>query len=102
MEAYRTAHSLYIETHPHSDLTELDFKHQAAHFVAEACIVCLGPVFQEVSPLHLAQKVAMYCRMARTCASIPHSDVEPNFKNAENAAKQIIADQFDILSNFSN
>ena len=46
--AYHAVHSVYVATHPQSGFSELDFRKQAAHFVAEACMVCLAPTYQEV------------------------------------------------------
>lgn len=91
--AYQSVHSLYVETHPRSDLSELDFKRQAAHFVTEACLVALSPVYEGEQPVNLAQKTAMYCRMARTCASMKHDQEQADFSgvaeqiNAHNQAQ---------------
>jgi hypothetical protein len=99
--AYRTAHSVYVETHPRSGFAELDFDRQAGHFVAEACVTCLGPMYQEATTHHLAQNVAMYCRMARTCSSIAHKADKPDFSSVELAAEAIMKDQYAILNEFT-
>lgn len=77
--AYHAVHAIYVESNPHSDLSELDFGRQAAHFVAEACLVCLSPLYEKAATCRLAHKVAMYCRMARTCASLRHDEETPDF-----------------------
>ena len=43
--AYTMAHAFYVETHPHSGFEEIDFKRQAIHMMAEACVSCLAPVY---------------------------------------------------------
>ncbi|WP_295388742.1 hypothetical protein [uncultured Thiodictyon sp.] len=77
--AYRAVHAIYVETNPQADLLEMDFSRQAAHFVAQACLVSLAPADDAGVGYHLAQKVAMYCRMARTCSSMRHDDDAPDF-----------------------
>jgi hypothetical protein len=59
--AHKLAHTIYIESHPQSDLSEVNFSRQAEHMTAEACMICLAPTYQEATTLYLAQKVAMYC-----------------------------------------
>ena len=99
-DAYRAVHSIYVATHPRSGLSELDFRMQAAHFVAEACMVCLAPTYDEHHTQHLAQKVAMYCRMARTCSNIQHEEEYPKFVDAEESVKKEMDTQYQILSEF--
>ena len=98
--AYHAVHSVYVATHPQSGFSELDFRKQAAHFVAEACMVCLAPTYHEVHTHYLAEKVAMYCRMARTCASIQHEEEYPKLANAEESLKKEMQAQYQILSEF--
>ncbi|RKZ91036.1 MAG: hypothetical protein DRQ43_10570 [Gammaproteobacteria bacterium] len=98
--AYKLAHSFYIETHPHSGFEELDFKRQAIHMVAEACVNCLAPIYQEVTTLHLAQKTAMYCRMAITCWNIPHDQEFPSFSQAEIEVKNITQIQYTLVNDY--
>lgn len=95
--AHDLAHSVYVETHPRSDLLALDFKRQAAHFIAEACAVCSAPVYEQADRIHLAQKAAMYCRMARTCASMHQGGDEPDFAAAERDARKLVEDQMRIV-----
>ena len=99
-DAYHKAHSIYVETNPYSGLTELDFSVQAKHFVAEACMTCLSPHNEGAQACHLAQKVAMYCRMARTCASVAHEEDVPNFSQADAAMSKTIEEQYAILRTF--
>lgn len=99
-EGYYQAHSIYVATNPHSGLTELNFDVQAKHFIAEACMTCLSPKNEGAQPCHLAQKVAMYCRMARTCASIAHEDEAPDFSLAEEAMRKTIEEQYAVLQTF--
>jgi len=98
--AYHAVHSIYVATHPRSGFSELDFRKQAAHFVAEACMVCLAPTYDEYHTHHLAQKVAMYCRMARTCSNIQHEEEYPKFVDAEESVKKEMDAQYQILTEF--
>ena len=98
--AYKMAHSLYIESHLQSGFSVINFTHQAVHMVAEACMICLAPVYQEASTLHLAQKVAMYCRMAITCWNMPHEQDSPSFSQAEIEVTKIIQAQYTLLNNY--
>jgi hypothetical protein len=98
--AYSRARSIYIDTHPHSGLSELNFMRQAKHFVAEACMTCVAPVYGEAKTCHLAQKVSMYCRMARTCSNMDHEAESPDFSKAEEATKKSIDEQYAILQDF--
>ena len=98
--AYRMAHSVYVDTQPHSDLSELNFQTQAAHFVAEACVTCTAPVYTEAKAHHLAQKVATYCLMARTCASIMHDADQPDLGETEKALQKEIAAQYTLVNEF--
>lgn len=100
LDAYQRVHAIYVATHPRSDLSELNFDKQAAHFVAEACLVCLAPTYDEIRTHHLAEKAAMYCRMARTCATLSHGEGFPGFADAEQAMRQEIQAQYRILSDF--
>ena len=97
---HRMVHSIYMDTHPRSELAELDFAHQAKHFVAEACMTSVSPVFEGTKACHLAQQVAMYCRMARTCASIGHEGEIPDFSRAEETVAKTIAEQYAVLQAF--
>ena len=36
--AHKLAHTIYIESHPQSDLSEVNFTRQAEHMTAEACM----------------------------------------------------------------
>jgi len=98
--AYHAVHSIYVATHPRSGFSVLDFRQQAAHFVAEACMVCLAPTYEEYGTHHLAEKVAGYCRMARICSSIQHEEEYPRFMNAEESLKKEMDAQYQILSAF--
>ncbi|MGB5453376.1 MAG: hypothetical protein WBM71_00685 [Sedimenticolaceae bacterium] len=98
--AYRAVHAVYVATHPHSDLSPMDFHKQAAHFVAEACVVCLAPTYEGGAAHHLAEKVANYCRMARICSSVEHGGEYPKFADAEESIKDEMDAQYGILSEF--
>ena len=97
---YQAVHSVYVATQPSSDLAELDYRKQAAHCVAEACIVCLKPTYEKAETYHLAEKVAGYCRMARICSSIQHDEEYPKFLEAEDSSKKEIDAQYRILTEF--
>jgi len=98
--AYRAVHTVYVATHPRSGLSALDYKQQAAHFVAEACMVCVAPTYEQYHTHHLAEKVAGYCRMARICSSIQHEEEYPRFMDAEESLKKEIDAQYRILNEF--
>ena len=98
--AYHAVHSVYVATNPRSGFSELDFSKQSAHFVAEACMVCLAPTFEEYRTHHLAEKVAGYCRMARICSSIQHEEEYPKFLDAEESLKKEIDAQYKIVTEF--
>jgi len=53
LDGFHSIHALYVETHPRSDLSQLDYARQAEHFIAEACLVCLSPVYEEAKVHHL-------------------------------------------------
>lgn len=98
--SYRSVHSVYVATHPRSDMSELDYRKQAAHFVAEACMACLAPTYEEYRTHHLAEKVAGYCQMARICSSIRHDEEHPSFAGAEEALKKEVAAQYRIVNQY--
>jgi len=98
--AHHKARSIYVDTHPGSDLAELSYPRQARHFVAEACMTCVAPIYEQAKTCHLAQKVAMYCRMARTCSIMGHEGEEPDFSNVEAAATKATEEQHAILQGF--
>jgi len=102
ISAYHSIHALYVETHPRSDLSQLDYAKQAEHFIAEACLVCLSPVYEETKTHHLAQKTAMYCCMARTCAGIKHDEELPDLAQSQEMLTKEIQDQYRLLSEFLN
>ena len=98
LDGYHSIHALYVQTHPRSDLSRLDYARQAEHFIAEACLVCLSPVYEETKVHHLAQKTAMYCCMARTCAGIKHDEEVPQLANSQEMLAKEIQDQYRLLS----
>jgi hypothetical protein len=99
-QAYRSAHAAYVENNPRSGFEELDWKKQAAHFVAEACMVCLAPAYSEVQMYHVAEKAASYCQMARVCSSVSHEGEFPSFIDADEAVKKEIHAQYRIADDF--
>jgi len=99
-KAYHTVHSVYVHTYPRSDLSLLDYKQQAEHFVAEACMHCLAPTYYDAKRHHLAERVSTYCLMARTCASIDHEGNYPKFTETEDLVKKEIDAQYDILGEY--
>jgi hypothetical protein len=98
LDGYHSIHALYVQTHPRSDLSRLDYARQAEHFIAEACLVCLSPVYEETKVHHLAQKTAMYCCMARTCAGIKHDEEVPQLAKSQEMLAKEIQDQYRLLS----
>lgn len=98
--AYHAVHSVYVATHPRSDLSELDYAKQAAHLVAEACMSCVSPTYGEHQAHHLAENAAGYCRMARICSSLNRDPENPSFSDAEDAMNREIEAQFGILDKF--
>jgi hypothetical protein len=99
-DAYHSIHSIYLHTSPRSHFSLLDYKKQAEHFVAEACMLCLAPTYFESTKHHLASKVSMYCLMARTCASINHEENYPKFTDTEDLVKNEVDAQYEILSEY--
>ena len=100
LDAYHAVHALYTRTHPRSDLTEIDYTKQAMHFIAEACLVCLSPTYTETRTHRIAEKAAMYCRMARTCASIRHDVDTPQLGDTEKALRSEIEAQYRLLKEY--
>ena len=100
LDAYHSVHTSYVKTNPRSGLNALDWAKQAEHFVAEACMTCLAPAYQEASTHHLAQRVSMYCLMARTCASINHEGNYPTFETSEEVVKREVNEQYRIVNEF--
>jgi hypothetical protein len=100
LDAYHSVHTSYVKTNPRSDMLALDWEKQAEHFIAEACMACLAPTYPEASKHHLAQRVSMYCLMARTCASINHEGDYPTFKTSEEVMKKEVDEQYRILNEF--
>lgn len=98
--AFSVAQSVYVETSPGSDIAELKMDCQATHFIAQALMMCSAPVKHADGPLHLAQKVANYCRMAKACSGMG-ADVEgPDFSSAEAAYKKLAKEQFEIVNQY--
>ena len=97
--AYHAARQYFMATEIRP-FSELDYSNQAAHFVAEACMICLGPTYGEHTTHHLAEVVAGHCRMARTCAAIPHEDEYPKLADAEESLKKEIDAQYRILTKY--
>ena len=100
VDAYHSVHAIYTQTHPRSDLSELDYTKQAVHFIAEACLICLSPTYPEAKIQRIAEKTAMYCRMARTCASIMHDEDQPDLGETEKALQDEIKAQYRIVNEF--
>ena len=100
IDAYHKVHTVYVATHMRSGFIELDYAKQAAHFVAEACMVCLAPTYHEAHTYHVADRVAMYCQMARTCSAIQHEGEYPRFTGVEEAVKKLVDSQYQILSEY--
>lgn len=98
--AHTIAHKVYVHTSPWSDISELQFNCQATNFIAQALMICAATPKKNAPAVHLAQKVANYCRMAHTCSSIGHTEEGPDFSNAEDASRKIIKAQFDALEQF--
>jgi len=100
LDAYHSVHTSYVKTNPRSDMHALDWTKQAEHFVAEACMTCLAPTYPEAATHHLAQRVSMYCLMARTCASINHEGNFPTFETSEEVTKAEMNEQYRIVNEF--
>jgi len=98
--AHRAVHAIYVESNPQSDLLEMDFARQAAHFVTAACLVSLSPAGKTNAPAHLAQKVAMYCRMARTCSCMRHDDDAPDFSALGSVVAGLVEGQYRQVEQF--
>lgn len=79
---------------------EVDYRQQAAHFVANALVVCAGPVYGGHKANHLAELIAGYCRMARTCAAFPHEEGSPSLADAEASLQKEVEGQYKIVNAF--
>ncbi len=99
-DAWHSVHALYVESHPRSHFAMLDFRVQAMHFVTEACLVCLSPTWPEAKVQRVAEKAAMYCRMARTCANIEHEQEEPDLSATAVALGDETRAQYRIVNEF--
>jgi hypothetical protein len=99
-DAYHRVHAVYLATHPRSGCTELDYKQQAAHFVAEACMICLSPTYPERHTAHIADRVAMYCQLARHFSAVRQEGGYPKFDGVEEAVKNEVDSQYEILSKY--
>jgi hypothetical protein len=93
------AQSVYAETSPHSDISEVNYNCQATHFIAQALMACATPD-NGASISHVAQKVANYCRMAQTCTSMGQGGETPDFAHAEAQYNRIAKEQIDIVNQF--
>lgn len=98
--AHDIARSVYVENAPASDMSEVRFECQATHFIAQAVMACSTMGSPTSGPLHLAQKVANYCRMAQTCSTMSHGDEGPDFSNAETEYNKIVQRQFKIANDY--
>jgi hypothetical protein len=98
--AHDIARAVYVEHAPASDVSEIKFECQATHFIAQAVMTCSSVGSHSSNARHLAQKVANYCRMAQTCSSMSHEDEGPDFDQAENEYRRIVAQQYAIANEF--
>jgi hypothetical protein len=98
--AHAIAQSVYVESGPSSDISEVDFNCQATHFIAQAALACSTPDDRTASIAHLAHKVANFCRMAQTCSSMGKGGDSPDFAQAEAEYKKIVQKQLDIANQF--
>jgi len=98
--AYHAVHAVYVSTHPRSHFSELDYSMQAAHFVAEACMTAVGPVYSDKGKHYVAENVASYCRMARLCSAIHHGGGSPDFSFAEKEVDKELNAQYAILNQY--
>ena len=101
-DAYHAVHTVYVQTHPRSDLSEVDYTKQAVHFITEACLICLSPTYPEAKIHRIAEKAAMYCRMARTCANILHDEDQPDLESTAKALQKEIGTQYELVTQFLN
>jgi hypothetical protein len=99
-DAYNKVHAVYLATHPRSGCTELDYKQHAAHFVAEACMICLSPTYPERNTAEIAGRVAMYCQLARHFSAIQQQGGYPKFDGVEDAVKNEVDSQYEILGKY--
>jgi len=99
-DTFEKVRAVYLATHPRSGCTELDYKQQAAHFVAEACMICLSPTYPERHTTHIADRVAMYCQMARHFSAIQLQGGYPKFEGVEEAVEKEVDAQYQLLSEY--
>jgi len=94
------AQSVYAETSPGSDISEMKMNCQSTHFIAHAVLVCSASVKPGTSPIHVANKVANYCRMAQLCLHMGHGEEDPDFSKAEAEYSKMMKEQIAILEEF--
>ncbi len=99
-KAHSIAKSVYVETGPGSDMSEVKMNCQATHFIAQAVLICSTPDYKGASTSHVAHKVANYCRMALTCTSMGQSGENPDFAKAEAEYNRIVKEQIDTVNQF--
>ena len=99
MEAYKLARHAIIRSDSWG-LVEVDMKKQAAHFVAEACAICLSPPSHIKGGHNLAWNTAHYCGCAQTCASIWHDEEHPDFSTVESDIDNFHNSIFQITNQF--
>ena len=100
MVAYHSAWHAAVESSVHSGMEPVDWRKQAAHFVAKACAESLAPAHSGITWRHLASNVANHCHMGRLCASIEHEQERPSLSTAEEALHNQIRTQLEILREF--
>ena len=100
LDAYSKARSITVELSLHGDFDLIDFKKQAAHFVAKGCSTCLAPVPVSIKDQHRAWNVAHYCREARICADMGHEEDIESLSEVEKDLHKAIARQYALTSNF--
>ena len=100
LDAYSRARSIAVDLSFHGELELINFKKQAAQYVAKACVACLVPMPATVKQRFRAWNVAHYCREARMCADLAHEQDTEILAKVEKNLKKTIARQYALTSEF--
>ena len=100
LDAYSRARSIAVGLSFHGELELINFKKQAAQYVAKGCVACLVPMPASVKQRFRAWNVAHYCREARMCADLAHEQDTEILAKVEKNLKKTIARQYALTNEF--
>jgi Zn-finger protein len=100
VDAYSIARAISLDLSLHGDFELIDFKKQAAHFVAKACSACLVPLPLSMKEQHRAWNVAHYCREARICSEMEHEQDTEILTKVEKDLQRVIKKQYALTTEY--